>query len=139
MKKFVLATCLMGFAVTSSIALADPARDAIVAALAAEAKAANPAFTAFSAKDGESFWMAKQTGGKADTSSCTACHTKDAKAMGQTRAGKAIDPMAVSANPARFTDAGKVAKWFVRNCNTVLGRECSPEEKGNVIAYLSSL
>ena len=139
MKNFILAACLMASLVTSGVAFADPARDAILAALSAEAKAANPAFTAFSAKNGEAFWTAKQTGGKAETSSCTACHTKDATAQGQTRAGKAIDPMAVSANPARFTDAEKVAKWFGRNCNTVLGRECSPEEKGNIIAYLSSL
>ena len=139
MKNYILATCLLGSLVASSVAFADPVRDAILAALSAEAKAANPAFTVFSAKDGEAFWMAKQTGGKADTYSCTACHTKDATAQGQTRAGKAIDPMAVSANPARFTDAEKVAKWFGRNCNTVLGRECSPEEKGNVITYLSSL
>jgi isopentenyl phosphate kinase len=58
--------------------------------------------------------------------------------MGQTKAGKAIDPMAVSKTPTRFTEADKVAKWFLRNCNTVLGRECTPLEKGDVISYLSS-
>lgn len=139
MKKYVLAACLLVPLATAGVAFADPARDAIVAALTAEAKAADPAFTSFSATDGKAFWTAKHTGGKADTDTCTACHTKDAKANGQTRAGKAIDPMAVSANPKRFTDAEKVAKWFGRNCNTVLGRECTAVEKGNVIAYLSSL
>jgi hypothetical protein len=59
--------------------------------------------------------------------------------MGQTRAGKAIEPMAVSANPKRFTDPAKVTKWFLRNCGTVLGRECTAVEKGNVLTYLSNL
>ena len=44
---------------------------------------------------------------------------------GQTRAGKAIDPMAVSATPTRFSDFAKTEKWFTRNCKTVLGRECT--------------
>ena len=45
--------------------------------------------------------------------------------------------MAVSANPARFTDPDKVEKWFRRNCNSVLGRECSAAEKADVIAWLA--
>lgn len=120
-------------------ALADAGRDAILASFATEAKKADPGFKAFSAKEGKAFWTAAHTGGKPDTPSCTVCHTKDARASGQTRAGKAIDPMAVSANPQRFTDAAKVAKWFGRNCDTVLGRECTAAEKGNVITYLSGL
>ena len=46
--------------------------------------------------------------------------------------------MAVSATPDRFTDLAKVEKWFRRNCNTVLGRECTTEEKGNFIAFMAS-
>jgi hypothetical protein len=30
-------------------------------------------------------------------------------------------------------------KWFKRNCGDVLGRVCTPAEKGDVIAYLNSL
>ena len=58
---------------------------------------------------------------------------------GQTRAGKAIEPMAVSASSARFTDIDKTEKWFTRNCKTVLGRDCSLQEKGDFITYLSGL
>lgn len=95
--------------------------------------------SAFSAADGEAFFQASHTGGKPDTPSCTTCHTNNPAAMGQTRVGKPIEPMAVSANPKRFTDPAFVEKWFGRNCNTVLGRECTAKEKGDVLAYLSSL
>ena len=117
---------------------ADPARDAILAQLAAAAKQTDPAFAGFSAERGAQFWQAQHVGGKPDTPSCTTCHTKDPTAEGQTRAGKAIAPMAVSRTPDRFTDAAKVEKWFDRNCNTVLGRACTAAEKGDVITYLSS-
>jgi hypothetical protein len=47
--------------------------------------------------------------------------------------------MAPSANPQRFTDAAKVEKWFKRNCNDVLRRSCTAEEKGDFIAYMLSI
>ena len=119
-------------------ASANPGRDAILAALAAEAKKADPAFAGFSAERGQAFWTATHPGGKPDTPSCTTCHTVDPTKAGQTRVGKAIDPMAVSATPDRFSDPEKVAKWFQRNCNSVLGRDCTAIEKGDVITYLSS-
>ena len=53
--------------------------------------------------------------------------------------GKAIEPLAPSANPARFTRAAKVAKWFQRNCNDVLQRPCTAQEKGDVLAWLLTL
>jgi Domain of unknown function (DUF1924) len=117
---------------------ADPARDAILAQLATAAKQTDPAFAGFSAERGAQFWQARHIGGKPDTPSCTTCHTKNPTAEGQTRAGKAIAPMAVSRTPDRFTDAAKVEKWFDRNCNTVLGRACTATEKGDIITYLSS-
>lgn len=122
----------------AGLAAADPARDAILAGLADEAKAADPAFAGFSADRGKAFWSATHGGGKPDTPSCTSCHGADPSAAGQTRAGKAIEPMAVSRTPARFTDPAQVSKWFTRNCNGVLGRECTAVEKGDVISYLSS-
>ena len=123
----------------AGIADADANRDAILASFAAQAKQADPAFAGFSAAAGKTFWTGTHSGGKPDTPSCTTCHTKDARASGQTRAGKTIDPMAVSANPQRFTDAAKVDKWLGRNCNTVAGRDCTAQEKGDIITYLSSL
>ena len=76
------------------------------------------------------------SGGKPDTPACTTCHTDSPLNTGKTRAGKAIEPMAVSANPQRFTDMEKVEKWFGRNCNSVLGRDCTPQEKGDVATWL---
>jgi Domain of unknown function (DUF1924) len=138
MNRFLLIVCPIVVLLLNSAAIADPARDAILAALAAKAKSDNPAFTGFSVDAGKAFWFATQSGGKPDTPSCTTCHTQDPKASGKTRAGKAIAPMAVSVTPRRFTDTAEVEKWFLRNCNGVLGRECSAAEKGNVITYLSS-
>jgi len=118
-------------------AVANPARDAILAALATQAKATDPAFTAFSAERGAAFWNGNHTGGNADLPSCTSCHTKDPTVEGKTRAGKAIAPMAVSQKSDRFTDPSKVTKWFDRSCKNVLGRVCSPTEEGDIITYLS--
>jgi hypothetical protein len=124
-------------ALLTGAAMANAARDTILATLATDAKQADPAFVGFSAERGASFWHASHSGGKPDTPSCTTCHTKDPTATGQTRAGKSIAPMAVSLTPDRFTDPEKVDKWFTRNCNSVLGRACSAVEKGDVITYLS--
>jgi len=139
MKKLVIIGSLLLPLFGASYAAADAQRDAILSAFAAEAKKADPSFSTFSAADGKAFWTATHTGGKPDAPSCTACHTKNPAASGQTKAGKTIDPMAVSANPQRFTDPAKVAKWFGRNCDTVLGRECTAKEKGDVITYLAGL
>ena len=133
--RVVLTVALL--ASTAAAAFANPARDAILAALMSQAKQADPTFTGFSADRGAALWLADHTGGKVDTPSCTTCHTKDPTAWGQTRALKPIAPMAVSRTPDRFTDPEKIDKWFTRNCKTVLGRLCTPAEKGDVITYLS--
>jgi len=132
---FIAGTAIM---LAAGLGAADPARDAILAKFADDAKAADPAFAGFSADRGKAFWTATHSGGKPDTPSCTSCHGADPTIAGQTRAGKAIDPMAGSKTAARFTDPEKVAKWFTRNCNGVLDRECTAVEKGDVITYLSS-
>ena len=130
---------VLGLAAMIGAAFANPARDAILANYAAAAKQLDPSFTGFSVDRGSQLWNSTHTEGNIDTPSCTTCHTKDATAQGMTRALKPIAPMAVSRTPDRFTDPEKVEKWFLRNCNTVLGRECTPTEKGDVISYLSSL
>ena len=103
---------------------------------AAAARAANPAFAGFSADRGKAFHAQSFTGGKPDTPSCTSCHGKDPRAAGRTAAGKAIEAVAVSATPSRYTDPAKVEKWFRRNCNEVLGRECNAQEKGDWLTYM---
>ena len=72
--------------------------------------------------------------------SCSSCHTANPSAEGKHAAtGKVIAPMAPAANDKRFTDAAKTEKWFRRNCNDVVGRECSAAEKADVLAWLLSL
>lgn len=105
-------------------------------AYAQEAKAQNPSFKGFSVKAGESFYKSKHGG----EWSCSSCHTDNATAEGKHAVtSKVIQPLSPNANPARFTDAAKVNKWFKRNCNDVLKRECSAEEKGNLLTYLLSV
>ncbi len=71
---------------------------------------------------------------------CTACHTSNPANVGQHAiTGKAIRPLAVSANPERFTDPAKVEKWFGRNCKEVIGRACTPAEKADFVAYMSEV
>ncbi len=92
-----------------------------------------------SANRGEKLFRGKFTGGKT-ADSCTACHTDNAKAPGQhVKTHKAIDPIAPVAQKDRFTDAAKVEKWFKRNCQEVLGRACSAQEKADFTAYMISV
>ncbi|MDY0014541.1 MAG: DUF1924 domain-containing protein [Rhodocyclaceae bacterium] len=116
-------------------ASAGPREDQL-AQYASAAKAANPAFAGFSAERGKTLHTQAFTGGKPDTPACAACHGKDPRAAGRTPTGKSIDPVAVSAAPTRYTDPAKVEKWFKRNCNEVLGRECSPQEKGDWLSFM---
>ena len=69
--------------------------------------------------------------------SCSSCHGDVPNGAGRHAAtGKAIAALAPAANAERFTDAPRVEKWFRRNCNDVLGRECSAGEKADVLAWL---
>lgn len=131
MKKLALAA-LLTFAVAGAAQAGDPRRDKIVSDLAAQGGGA------FSAQRGKALFEAKHVGGKDDTPSCTSCHGASPQAGGQTRAGKPIDPMAVSRTADRYTDPEKVEKWFTRNCNGVLGRACTAQEKGDFITFMMS-
>jgi hypothetical protein len=102
------------------------------------AKASDRGFSGFSAERGEHLFRTKFSTGKPDTPSCTTCHTADATKTGQTRAGKDIEPMAASTNPNRYSDQAKTEKWFGRNCNNVLGRDCTATEKGDFITFMLS-
>jgi cytochrome c peroxidase len=89
-----------------------------------------------SAQRGERFFNARHAGDL----SCASCHTANPLEKGRhARTGKTIAPLAPAANPERFADAARVEKWFRRNCNDVLERACSAQEKADVLAYLMSL
>lgn len=102
----------------------------------AEAKTADASFQGFSATRGEQFF--KTTHG--NDWSCASCHTSNPTTVGKhASTGKAIDPLAPSANPERFTSTRKVDKWFKRNCNDVLSRECTALEKGDILTFLMAI
>jgi mono/diheme cytochrome c family protein len=104
--------------------------------LAAAALLALPAAAATPAERGKRFFSATHGGDW----SCATCHTKDPLAQGRHAVtGKDIAPLAPAANPKRFTDPAKVEKWFGRNCKDVLHRACTPREKGDFTAYVTSL
>ena len=121
-----------------ALAVAGPRED-ILARYAEEARRADAGFAGFSAERGQAFNKRSFATGNADTPACTSCHGTDPRRPGRTTAGKPIDPVAVSAAPARYTDAAKVEKWFKRNCNEVLGRPCTALEKGDWLAFMSGL
>ena len=94
----------------------------------------------FTAAAGETLWNSTHPdpdGGAAR--SCTSCHTADLTQPGKhARTGKVVDPMAPSVNPTRLTDGKKIEKWFLRNCKWTFGRECTPQEKGDVLSFIKS-
>lgn len=137
----VVTAAALGLALTAAAFAAgpaDPRRATILAGYAAEAKAADPGFTGFSAERGRALYLGPHRGGTGEADACAACHTPDPKRPGRhARTGRAIEPMAVSADPARLTDAAEVEKRFRRDCKNVLGRACTPAEKGDFVTYLA--
>ena len=125
-------------ALSWSVASLAASRDELLAQYATAAKAASPAFAGFSATRGKTLHTQTFSGGKPDTPACTSCHGQDRRGSGRTTAGKTIEAMAASISPTRYTDPAKVEKWFKRNCNEVLGRECSAQEKGDWLSFMFS-
>ena len=72
--------------------------------------------------------------------SCSSCHGAVPTQVGKhASTGKPIGALAPAFNPERLVDAERTEKWFRRNCNDVMGRECSAAEKADVIAWLRTL
>jgi hypothetical protein len=91
---------------------------------------------AFSEARGLALWQTQSTEGR----TCATCHGQDLRQAGKHKTTqKPIGPMVRSANATRYTDAAKVEKWFLRNCKWTWGRECSAQEKGDLLQYLRSL
>jgi len=125
-----LLACL-ALALPLCAAAANPIQDSYRAA----AKQENPAFTDFSAAAGHKLYSTKGA-----EFSCSSCHTDSPLNTGKhARTNKEIQPLAPAANPKRFSDAANVEKWFKRNCNDVLARACTPQEKGDFMAYVLSV
>lgn len=72
--------------------------------------------------------------------SCGSCHgTVPTQSGRHAKTGKTLAPLAPAFNPQGFTDTARMDKWFKRNCQDVLGRECSAGEKADVLAWLIGL
>ena len=128
-------TAFLVASLATTYALAETPAD-FIKTLAADARQNSASFAGFSAQRGEAFF--NSTHGQ--DWSCSSCHTKDPTAVGKhAKTDKPIQPLAPGANAERFTSPAKVAKWFKRNCNDVVGRACTAQEKGDVLAYLISL
>jgi cytochrome c553 len=90
----------------------------------------------FSADAGARLWIAEQ---RPEARSCATCHGEDLTQTGKhTSTGKRIAPLAPSANPERLTDRRKIEKWLYRNCKWTLGRECTAQEKGDLLSHIRS-
>ena len=94
----------------------------------------------FTAEAGHQLWIQSLADEKGSMRSCTNCHTSDPKQTGKhTRTGKKIEPLAPSINKESLSKTGNIQKWLKRNCKWTLGRECTAQEKGDVLTYLNSL
>lgn len=128
MKKILLMV-LLG---SSTFALAAPTVDQVLASYRAGGA------KTFDAQAGKTLWT--KSYGVSDEGKerrCSTCHTEDLRRAGKHfKTGKAIDPLAPSVNSERLTDAAKIEKWFKRNCEWTLGRECNAQEKGDFLAYI---
>jgi mono/diheme cytochrome c family protein len=119
---------------------------AAVAALVISAHAITPAelLAGYSAQAGKAAAADRGqqlfTGRHGREWSCASCHGATPTQAGKhASTGKPIAALAPAFNPERFSDPAKVDKWFRRNCNDVVGRECSAAEKADVLAWLTTL
>ncbi|WP_423222076.1 DUF1924 domain-containing protein [Ideonella lacteola] len=72
--------------------------------------------------------------------SCSSCHGQVPSATGRHAVtGKPINALAPAFNPKAFTDPRRTEKWFKRNCNDVVQRECTDAEKADVLAWLITI
>ena len=96
--------------------------------------------TEFSAAAGKTLWLQEfQDAKSGKMRQCATCHTDNLRNQGKhARTGKPIEPLAPSVNPKSLTDIKKIRKWLKRNCKWTIGRECTPQEQGNVLTFIQA-
>ncbi len=94
----------------------------------------------FNAEEGKKAWNRLVPDPKTgEERSCAGCHGSDLTRAGKhLQTGKPIGPMAPSTNAKRLTDPKFVEKWFKRNCQWTLGRECTSKEKGMFLTFIQT-
>jgi len=91
----------------------------------------------FDAGSGQALWGRSFPSVEGPSRSCASCHSSDPTRRGRHAVtGKAIEPIAPSAYAKRLTDHRQIEKWLNRNCKWTLGRECTPQEKGDILSFL---
>ncbi|HHI92281.1 MAG TPA: DUF1924 domain-containing protein [Gammaproteobacteria bacterium] len=92
----------------------------------------------FSAQKGGQLWQREVVSTKDGRArSCTTCHGNDLRSTGKhTKTGKVIEPLSPAVNAERLSSAKKIRKWFKRNCKWTWGRECTPQEKGDLLSFI---
>ena len=129
---------------------------------AAQARAADPEFTGFSAEEGKTFYTAPHVLKGVGVWSCASCHLKDMRYSVKAHRTeipcrachvindwehpepkkaklRSIEPFAPSANVKRLTDPNRVESFLKLNCLLLLKRECTAREKGDVLAYMMTI
>ncbi|MCK6508000.1 DUF1924 domain-containing protein [Myxococcota bacterium] len=95
--------------------------------------------TAFDADRGAALWVAAQPspdGGPAR--SCSSCHPADQRQAGRhARTGEPIEALSPAVVATRLSDPVEVEKWLGRNCKWTFGRECTPQEKGDLLSFIN--
>jgi hypothetical protein len=130
--------CALAFLAVGAALAASP--NEVLQSYAAQARNESASFKEASASAGDRFYHAVVKHGSGKQMSCATCHTADPRSAGRhERTGKEILPLAPSVNKARLSDSENVEKWFRRNCQDVLERACTAQEKAHFLAYLLSV
>ncbi|WP_086480450.1 DUF1924 domain-containing protein [Oceanospirillum sanctuarii] len=131
---WILSALLLTLAIPSYAQSANPVVEQLLKEYRSEG------VTEFSSTRDGNLWQQSFDYSKAPASrSCTSCHGKDIRQKGlHIRTQKEIKPLAPSINPSRLTDEKQIRKWLKRNCKWTLGRECSPQEKGDLLLWIQS-
>jgi hypothetical protein len=128
---------------------------------AEQARAADPSFERFSAERGAAFYVRRHQVEEMGSVSCASCHQSDPRKTSQAHhdqipcrachvvftrqpeghrpTRRELPPLAPSANPERFTNEWRTEYWFGYNCKLLLGRECTAQEKGDLITWLLTI
>ncbi len=118
----------LGFA--SKVQAATPA-DLLAGYVAQAGAAASP-------ERGQLFFNARRKNALDVT--CASCHGAVPTSTGHHElTDKRIAPLAPAFNKDRLTDPRKVEGWFKTNCQDVVGRDCTAQEKADVLSWLISL
>lgn len=137
MKSGIILITLLAAQISSAAAITDSANTAASNQLLQRYLADGA--TVGNASKGEQLWN-KKFSGEAPYSerSCATCHSSNLTTAGKhVKTGKTIAALAPSINSDSLNDIKNIEKWFKRNCTWTVGRECSVQEKTDLILFIN--